>query len=559
MALQSKAGVFGVDGQTPLYETSPFWQEYSINDIWQGTVGLNKIIPKVGDHVRDPEIYATYKVISLDDITFIPELQRIYPDGATFEFSAVDKLFGVGHLRASDAYRLHVNNMVYPYVACPDTSLRVAGNLCKYARVFKVEQDLSLTVISKIYDSSGEFISDKVPLELVSIHQVTNLSSKIVPPFKLTTELKDGDMVVVYLYADNGNIVSKRELLVEVSPFVHSIDDSTKYVSHISLKSPFLSLSDNTVLNFPINTTSASLNIRGVVHYSNGETRELEVDGSKFCIEGISQLLSSIEGQVRDVVAMYRLDANEATFNGTGADGKTVQAGYKIIVSNENVSYSVKLFPTLVWNGDIYGYSLRWHLLNMDRNLIFDVTNKIEFVESSGSFNPFGYGYMQRKQVSLNLRSVHPSFQNFNHTQVVEIVLFGKPSATSTTPWTIKTEGDVNIPVYGEGLFATKIGSNAINISCGQATREDWINKIYYATAPLIDQRVESIATPPTHFKLEYSGRTFEFSVNEWDQVLNLGLPVTLDSNVTITFIRRTPTADMYLAVAGLSIKNQVL
>lgn len=556
MALQFKTGIFGSDGETPLYDTEPFWREYSINDTWMGTIGLNKIIPKVGSHVRDPEIYATYKVVSLNDITFVPVLQRIYPDGATFEFSAIDKLFGVGHLRASDAYRLHVNNLVYPHLACPDSSLKIAGNLCKYARIFKIEKDLSLTVISKLFDTSGAFISDKIPLETVEIHQVTNLSSKIVPPFKLTTELKDGDMVVVYLYADNGNVVSKRELLVEESSFVRSIDDSIKYVSHISLKSPFLSLSDNTILNFPLNTTAATMNIRGVVHYSNGDTREMEVDGVKFRIEGISQLLSSIEGQVRDIVALYTLDAKEGTFSGTGVDGKTVKALYKIAVSNENVSHSVKLFPTLIWNGDIYGYSIRWHLLNMDRNLIFDVTNKIEFLEAGGAFNPFGYGYMQRKQVSVNLKDIHPSFQNYNHTQIVEIVLYGKPSTTPGSSWTVKNEADVNVATYGEKVHAYKVNTNSMNIACGETDCDIWLDRIYYASTPLVDPRFETAATKPTHFTIECNGKVTEFSMTEWDQVLDVGVPVTLNANVLITFIKRTPTTDLYLAVAGMAVKS---
>lgn len=558
MELSTKTGVFGTDSKNPLYDPNPFWREISINDMFNAGAGLNKIIPQVGWHIRDPEIYATYKVISIDEITFKPQLERIYPDGMSFELSTTDRLFGVGFGRQSDVYRLHVNMNVYPYLACVDSACKVSGSLCKYARVFKVNDAGEMDVISKVYDSSGRFVSDKIPLELVQIDKVQNISTKVVPPFKFTTPLKDNDLIVVYMLSDNGNIVSKQELLVEESAFVRSIDASLKYVSHISLKSPYLSLTEDHVINYPLNQTAASLNLKGVVHYSNGDQKEYDIDGGKFRVEGLTQLLSSIEGQTRDILAFYSLDSNEGTFNGTGTTGRIVKADYKLKVSNDNISYSVKLFPVLMWGGDIYGYSVKWYLLNMDRTLIYDVTNKIEWMESTGAFNPLGFGYVQRKQVSLNLRSVSAAFQNFNHTQVVDFTLFGKPTATNGTPWTIKTESDVNAPTYGTGNVAYKVGDRNVDIMLGETSYTNWLTRMYYNSSPLVDSRIETVATTPTHFKVEYNGTSSVYSVREWDKMLDLGTTAALDGNLIITFINRGASGDMYLSVTGLGIRNRL-
>ena len=555
MGFVTKTGVYGTDGNSPLYDPEPFWREFSINDIFRGGPGNGKIIPKIGDHVRDPDIYATYRVVDVDQITYVPRLERIYPDGTSFELNPIDVLFGVGYGTAGDTYRLHVNNNVYPYVACPDSALKVAGNLCKYARIFRILSDGTLEVVSKVYDSSGQFVSDMVNLEKVQIHQVENYSTKVIPPFKLTTRLNNNDHVVVYCYSDDGNIVSKRELLVEESAFVRSIDESLKYVTHISLKTPYLSNTDNSVINMPLNLTVSSLSIKGLVHYTDGSVKELPVDGGQFALEGLEQLLSSIEGQERNLIAFYTLAPNEVSFSSAGLDGRRVAAEYKMIVSNDNVSYSVKLFPAVVWRGDIYGYAIKWFLINMDRNKIFDVTDKIEFMENTGAFNPFGFGYIQRKQVSVNLQKVSPTFSNMNHTQVVDITLYGKPSAVASTAWTVRTESDTNVPVYGQGIIASRINNTSINISFGETSLESWLDRVYYAMAPLVDPRVETTAPKPTHFVITYNDKSTEYAISEWSSNISVTGPVTGNTNAIVKFIRKTSSGDMNLTVCVIPIK----
>lgn len=549
-----KPGVFGSDGQSPLYDPEPFWREFSINDIFMGTVGKGKIIPKVGDHVRDPEIYATYRVSSVDEITFVPKLERIYPDGTSFELNPIDVLFGVGFGTAGDVYRLHVNNNVYPYVACPDSALKISGSLCKYARVFRILEGNQLEVVSKVYDSSGQFVSDMVLLETVSINNVENYSTKVVPPFKLTTRLNQNDHVVIYAYSDDNNIVSKRELLVEESAFVRSIDESKKYVSNISLSTVYMSRTDNAVINMPLNLPVSSLNIVGKVHYTDGTVKEHPIDGGKFSIEGLEQLLSSIEGQERDIIAFYTLDDNEVSFSSSGLDGRRVSQPYKLVVNNDNLSYSVKLFPVLIWNGDIFGYSVKWYLINMDRNRYYEVTDKVEFMESTGAFNPFGFGYIQRKQVSINLSRVSPSFANMNHTQVLEFTLYSKPSKATESAWNIVTEASANVPTYGRSVLGKKVSDTSINISMGVSDKSDWLEMMYYAMAPLVDPRVELRPPEPTHFVLEYNGHETEYSIHEWNSVLSVQGPVKGDTNAIIRFIKRTLSGDLYLSVAGIPI-----
>ena len=54
-------------------------------------------------------------------------------------------------------------------------------------------------VISKVYDSSGNFISESIPLDLVVMPDVENRSVKTVRPAHTTSKLDDGEIVTVVL------------------------------------------------------------------------------------------------------------------------------------------------------------------------------------------------------------------------------------------------------------------------------------------------------------------------------------------------------------------------
>lgn len=547
-------GVIGTDGIQPVYDPNSNWKWWGLHEVYMGTIGEGKYVPKVKDYVIDPGNFTVYIVDHLDPVTLIPTLRevRVQTSGA---FTESDILLGVGPGTQSDTYRIYYDKSVYPYLLQVDTRLKVAGTMTRYCKIFR-GSDLGGTgeVISKIFDNSGNFVSENVPLELAAIDSHVNHSIKIVSVASCTEDLKDAEIVTAVFYSDNGHVVSKRQLLVENTTFIRTVNVSKKYVTHISLECPFLSQSDDHLIEWPLNITMNSLNLMGIVHYSNGETLRLPVDGNKFSMDGLDHHLSSIVGQRAGLSLRYSLSPNEIAYASVGVDTHAVTEAYSIVTVNANTSYELKLFVYPEWVGVEAGYRLRWWLLNLDRNMLFDVTPYVSIDGLMGAYDPKAYGYLQKKQVSINLRDVSGAFKNFRHTQIVDINLFSPPDPL-TTSWTVSHESHSTRPHYGVDVYAKRVYSTTLNISSGFETQEDWLENIYYRTYPLVNQVRELRPPTPTHFVVMFDGTEQEFPINEWDKdILTSGViqPFTM---VYVKFIRKTSSGNLILNISGMMIR----
>ena len=121
--------------------------------------------------------------------------------------------------------------------------------------------------------NSGNYLTDTIPLEVVAINSHDNYAIKSIPPFKTTFNLEDGEIVTAVFYSDDGGVVSKRQLLVENTAFIRSQNASMRYISHINLECSFLSDPNSNVINYPVNLPVNSINMMGVVNYSDGSRK----------------------------------------------------------------------------------------------------------------------------------------------------------------------------------------------------------------------------------------------------------------------------------------------
>lgn len=557
MSEQGITGVVGTDGNVPVYNANGLWQMWGIGDIWRGDVGAHKHVPKVDDYVIDPATYTMYIVEEHDPVTLVPRLREIRPANMSFTLTETDVLFGVNGYNQSDTYRVYIDQSVIPHVLAVDIRLKIAGSMASYCKLFK-GSDVSTTghVVSKTYDSNGQFIGENVPLELVAIDSHNNYSIKTVAVCHTTEDLINGEVVTAVIYNDQGHVVSKRQLLVENTSFIRSVNASQRYISHISIESAFLSPTEDHVIRFPLNIPMNALNIIGVVHYSNGQTLRLPVDGSKFKMFGLDQHISSIIGQQVDLVLSYALSSDEVSYAGVTGDGHYITEPYQLVTVNPNNSYSVKLFGYPFWVNEATGYQMRWWLFNLDRNVFFEVTSWVRFADNTGAFNPKGYGYLQRKSVSINLKDVSGSFNSFVHVQLVDIVLSAPPDNSPTqTAWTMSHESISSRPLYGNLLYCKRVGTNLIDITSTISTFDLWKERMYLHTYPLLDRTAELNPPAPTHFVVNVGGVESEFAIEEWSQQLLVSVDPLEHGTVTVRFVKRTSSGDMQLSIAALSVK----
>ena len=545
-------GVTGTDGIVPNYNPNGLFHIWAMNEVYIGQQGSNKYVPKLNDYVVEPGTFTWYIVDHVDPVTLIPTLRQLHPaDNNSNNIS--NTLFG-GLEDCCETFRLFIDKSVTPSVCCIDIRFGLPGTMASYAKVFL--GPAPGRVISKMYDSSGLFISENIPLQSVMVDNHTNYTYKTVMPFYCTDDLIDGEYVTVVVYSDVGIAMYKKGLVVLNSAYIRDINMSQKYISHISLESPFLSSVDNHLLEFPLNVPTNAMDLWGIVNYSDGSSLRLPVDSGKFKMLGIDQYLSSIVGQQIDLVLRYELGPNETAYAGGNNSGYMyVTEPYKLITVNPNNSFTVKLFvyPELNTN-PLNGYNLKWYLFNLDRNIWYDVTGLVQFSVNTGTYDPTAYGFLQRKQVSINLRSVSASFRAYIHTQIVEIQLMGTPN-NAATPWMVSHESVAGRPLYGTGLKATYSG-NTVSISSGITDYNEWYEKVYLNTFPLVNPIGEINPVIPTHFVLRYNGTVTEVSMSNWNNMINIGTPLTLYSSIEILFIKKTTSGDLYLSMASMVVSN---
>lgn len=549
--------VGSVDGVVPIYDPEGLWRIWDINVVWQGEYGSNRFVPRQNDYVIDPMTFETWIVDHLDPVTLVPTLRSIKPAGMNYSLSEDDVLFGVGPGSDAETYRAYLNDSVYPHTLAVDQRLKIHGTMSSYAKIF-LGSDTSEArgeVISKVYDASGNFISTSVPLELVALDSHVNYAVKSVKRCHITRKIPNNERITVVIYADDGHVVSKRQLLIENTDTITDVNTGTKYITEISLESIWLSPTVADQLDYPLNIPMDALNMVGVVHYSDGTKLKLPVDGGKFAMLGLQGRLSSIIGQPHELVLRYLMSPGEIAYASTGVNGKYITKPFRIVTTNPNNSIAVKLFGYPFWEGEAFGYRMRWWLLNLTRNIRFEVTNHVKFAENTGPYDPKLYGYLQRKAVSINLRDVSGSFIPFIHTQVVDIVLNEPPTNALQAAWTVTTESNENYPRFGVQVYGLKT-NNLVNFKAGHETFNDWLKAYYRDTLPMVNALQENEAPSPTHFIVTYGSDQTEWSISQWDQDLNISANVNVGTTALIRFIRRTASGDLQLSYAAAMIKG---
>lgn len=547
-------GIVGTDKVAPFYTPNAKYEIFSMDQVYKGGPGEGRYVPKIGDRIDDLPLGLSYRVTSLDLATLICQYIEIKPIASSGEFD--DILLGPGPGTQSDTYRIYLDRSVIPYSLAVDARLSVKGTMCRYARIFR-GSDLTNqgNIIAHTYDSQGNIIGDMIALELVA--NPGNISERTVPVAYTMEDLPDNEIVTVVFYSDVGSVVSKRQLVVENTAFIRQANLGLKYITDISLKCPFLSATDSTTIELPLNVLLPGVNMTGVVHYSDGSTAELPVDGTKFAMLGLEAYTATTPGQKGYLSLRYRPSSNEVLYGGGSGEFTHKSKKFTVVAKQQEGTYSVKLFPYPVWVDAVHGYSLKWFLYNGDRNVTYDVTGLVEFPANTPAWMPTQYGVNQRITVAINLQNVNGTYKNYRHIQTVEIILRGAATERNTTNWTVGFEVGQS-PLYGDGIHAdlTFINSNLykLKVDAGFTTQADWLQALYYNTKPIIDTTKETAPPVPTHYRITVGSTEYEFPISQWNSETTVGAGLVNSGTAFLRFIRRLPDTDLHLAVAGIAL-----
>ena len=550
-------GVVGVDGAIPLYAPDDRFAVWAYHEIFFGQEGEKRFVPKVNDLVFNITSKVWYIVVAIDDTTFIPTLQRTSFELNSGEFTDGDLLLGVGPGTQADTYKVLVDKSVVPYKVAVENRLRYPKTEAAYIKLFKGPAPIDdSNCVSLLYDASNNLVGNRIPL----VTNQTNGTDKYIPVFSTREDLKDNDVVVVVAYSEDGIPVSTRQLMVWETGFIHSYDRSIKYVTGIRLESPFISTISNSLIEIPINVPVGSLNLIGVVEYSDGSVLRLPVDNTKFEIHGFQNFVSTVPSQKFKLTLKYNFANNEVFYGGTvNGSNRFTSRTYDAIVSKYDGDYTVKLYGYPTWVSNIEGYRMEYYLYNLSRDQHTRVTSLIQIGINGVGFNPTLYGVAQDLNVAIDLNTVDPSYGDYRHTQTLTVTLHRQATADGTA-WTVMFD-PVQSPAYGteNQLDYEFVNQNfkRLDLSMDCTTREEWLQKLYWNSKPMYNQYSETIAPTPTHFNLIIGTASTEYTIDQWNEVVIVGTAINTGVTVYFEFFNRTAVNDLYLA-CGAAVAKQM-
>ena len=549
----SNVSIRGTDGAIPKYDPEGLWKQWNYDEIYFGDEARNKHVPKVNDYIRNLQTRKTYRVVFLNDL-LIPTLAEENESG-----DASSSMVLIGDGLQPVTMRAFLDTFKLPFELSIDSRHRVYGSGNTYARLFK-GTDVTNTgkVISAVF-SGSTYVDDKIPLELVVYDDHTNLAEKCVPTFNTMENLPDGEVVTLIIYNAQNSVTSRTACIIERTAFIRPVNASQKYITGVTLDSSFITGNDPYVINYPLNVPIGSLNVTGVIHYSDGSERRLPVDGTKFSLYGIEKFVATRPGQKIPLILNYRLDDGEVAYTGVSADGKRIPVPYTLVTTLENGIYSPILFGYPRWVAAQSKYTMQWWLMDLNRDTIFDATSAVQYNESSDVFDGTKFNSLQFLSIRVKLSEISQALPQWIHTQTLYVKLLNPTLQTNNVPkWEVSQENVIG-SFYGADLSArvTTINQNFFTVNIGNniATLNEWFDKLYFASKPVFSLYRESAAPLPTHFTImNDSNNEQTFPISNWNTPFNIFTNIQGHSNLIIRWERHVGTTVLKLATTEIPI-----
>ena len=557
MTTLNETVIVGSDGEVPIRNPEGRMTIYAMRELWDKTIGEKRYIPNVGDLVADTENITNYpwwKVMSLT-VDLIPVLKPWDQINSAI-IDGKDVLTGPGRFTHNNTMRLFIDKSVTPYVLAVENRLSFKGTVSRFAKILRqVSGPADLKVISAFYDNSGNLIGQDIPLELVGVDAQTNRSEYCIPVCYTMEDLPDGEVVSVHAYTSEGHPSSITDLIVQNTSYIRHRNQATRYVTGISLVSPFMSETDLHLLLLPMNVPLQGLYLKGRVHYSDGSTVEYPVDGTRFAMLGMESYLATMVNQKLPVILRYTPTSDEVVYGAVRGDQIYVTQKYEIRTIEAKGAYNVRLYCYPEWIGPLNGYSLRWFLYSSERNTRYDVTEHVQHAVNTTGFQPTLYGVNQLLNVSVNLSKVNPLYENFRHAQTVQVVLW-RDGTERTTNWTVTLEQGQD-PAYGVDTYGRLEFINynfyKLNLKSGCSTLTEWLKKVYFPMLPVFDPLREITAPLPTHFRIRIgTSEVLEKNIDQWAETFSVLNGLEVNGSVYIEWIRKTPETDLELGTSGM-------
>jgi hypothetical protein len=519
-------------------------------------------VPNENDMVVDWNS-GVYRVSAVDYTTGVATLKPWEFKTSPNDITEQDVLLGTGPGYISESYRMHVDKRTVPYVVNLDGRLRFYHPTTAYIKVFR-GSDIDGQrgeLVGVYYTSAGADPSENIPLAAVP-DPGRNGTAKAPVSFNTHYDLKDGELVTAVAYSDTGHKVSHAMLLVAETSLVRPVESGYKYVSGVRIISPFLSKSEPNVLLFPLNINTNSVPLMGVVEYSDGSTSAPEPisrdGGSRFSLFGLGMFIPTLEGYNTPMTLNYVMRDNEYSYiQGPTANGSVTER-YIARTTRIEGAYSLKLYVYPRWSDALVGYDLEFFLYNLDRNVFHPVPkDKVRITDGYPLFDGLNFLTRQRLAFSVNLKDIDPQYNEYHHTQVVDVSLISTGTEHRDN-WEVNYNPDGDVK-YGRNSWADvrliDANNHTVDLTCGKGSLSQWLEHLYYSVLPIYNQWKESGPLTPDMFVIRTKRRRVEYSISRWNERLQIVNDLAVGETIYIEWIQRTVNGDLQLGITGLPVR----
>lgn len=536
---------------------------WNLNEIYNGT-------PERGEYVPNPddEVWSwadgLYRVVSVDYQTGLSVLEKHSDQNLSSGLREDDIILSSKPGTPADTFRIYVNTTVVPHVMNFDNFLHVYGTNASYLKIFKgTDVGINGDVISAQFNSSGIMITENILFESVRYPEGTIRAIKTPESGFVTDTLADGEIVTVVVYGTSGEVLSVSKLVTVLTNFIRNIDASKKQITDISLITPFLSHTDNLLLEVPINLTVDSMPMQMAVTYNDGGKTNYVIGDDKAKLLGIENFISSEMGYTADLVLTYTLGEGEfSNLVKSAGDRFFINKPYRLRTIDSDSAYSVKLYVVPKWSFSKNEWELEYYMYTLDRDVMYSVTPYIEHNVNSAGFNGKLFNVPQQLQVSVNLSKVHNSYNYHRHSTAFKVTL-NQPATNLGSAGYYLLEYNNDSVVGSRAVAVVNEFTNVytMDVSQGLISGGDILDSLYWNTEPLYYEFAEASAPAPTHARVKIgSNWARTLPVDELPDVMqNVDAPVTdvrQGSLVRIEWYRQTQTGILELGTVALTVQR---
>ena len=465
----------------------PTWNDPSYGDY------ETKIVPQPWSVVHNPDSTMLW-VSAIDPVTFYPTYIAI-PDSTIDD--GVTSLLDYGN----SLLRLYIDDRALPYPVAVDSKCVFLGKSPRFYTLVRYPGTANETIISQYYDQTGTLASNQVPVKPTDS---TN-TAWYLPRCYVSVDLTTNEEVRAQIYNEDGTEVYSALLIVKTSAV---INENVLYQPRIeSMTATALQTLSNGNFFVYEDQDIDSLGITVRLTYSDGTTKNVQVDYSKCFIYGQSDFISSYAGMTQNLIVKYFRSESEA-INPAIADatGEMITIEVPVTVVPNSLGVTTKIVPLPTYNTTTARYVMYYWMYFGDGSSNINVSAYVNIASGSLVTDSTYFGTTQAYTITVDMNQVDPVRYPTSviYTQTIAIT-FNAP--TSLVRYSF-ADSKTSLYIYGLDNSQTRRPVFKYDSTLHQyfvpttvfANEAAFLKSFYTMASPPFDPTTSSMAQTPTHF-----------------------------------------------------------